>query len=280
MDAFVFIAVLAAALLHASWNAWLKGGGDPFLSVSHTAMMAALVSGSLLPFVAFPIAAAWPWLIASAVLHTGYRFALIQMYRAGDLAQVYPIARGAAPLMTASVTALAIGEQLTVNGYAGIGLLTTGVFLLSLKGGRLGGLDRRAAGAALLTSLWITGYSFVDGYGARVNGSGPSFAIWMFFINAVVMIPIVLVMRGREVLSSFKTGWPMALGITVMSETAYFIAIWAMTKAPIALVAALRETSVFFAAVLAVVFLKEPLTRWRLLAALIIVFGAGMMRLG
>ena len=280
MDAFVFSAVLGAALLHASWNALLKGGGDPFLAVSHTAIMAVIVAGLLLPFVSLPIAAAWPWLMASAILHTGYRFSLVRMYRAGDLAQVYPIARGAAPLMTATITAVAIGERLTVYGYAGIALLTTGVFVLSLKGNRLGGLDRHAAGHALLTSLWITAYSFVDGYGARVNGSGPSFAIWMFFINGATMIPIALYLRGSEVVSSLKTGWRLALGITVMAETAYFIAIWAMTKAPIALVAALRETSVFFAAVLAVVFLKEPLTRWRVMAAMIIVAGAGLMRLG
>ncbi len=279
MDLSVFLAVLAAAFLHASWNAIIKGAGDPFYTVSHTAFAAAVISSVFLPFVSFPKAEAWPWLVASAILHMGYRLSLIQMYRAGDLAQVYPIARGAAPFLTAITAAVAIGERLTPLGYVGIAALALGVLLLSLKGSRLGSLDSRAAGFALLTSLWISGYSFVDGYGARVNGSGPSFAIWMFFVNAVTMIPVALAIGGREVIATLRSGWRTAFAITAISELAYFIAIWAMTIAPIALVAALRETSVLFAALIAAVFLKEPLTPWRILAGLTIVAGVIALRL-
>lgn len=279
MDAVVFVAVLFAAALHAGWNTLLKGGGDPFLSVAHMTICATVVSFCLLPLVSFPVAAAWPWLMASAGLHMAYRFALIGMYRAGDLGQVYPIARGAAPLMTAAATLLLIGELLAPAGYFGIGMLALGVLLLSLKGSRLGSLDGRAVLLALLTACFTAGYSFVDGYGARVNGSGPSFAVWMFFVNAVTMLPVQMAMRGREVAATFKAGWRTALGATLISELAYLIAIWAMTKAPIALVAALRETSVLFASLLSVVVLKEPLSRWRIGAALIIVAGVMLLRL-
>lgn len=278
MDLSIFLAVLLAAALHAGWNTLLKSGGDPFLSIAHMTICAACVSALLLPLVSAPVAAAWPWLAASAAIHMAYRFALIGMYRAGDLGQVYPIARGAAPLLTAIITLVAIGERLSANGYLGIALLACGVVLGSLKGGRLGTLEPRAVSLALLTACFTAGYSFVDGYGARVNGSGPSFAIWMFFVNAVTMLPVQLAMRGREIAASFRSGWKLALGATLISELAYFIAIWAMTVAPIALVAALRETSVLFAALFSVLLLGEPLTRWRSLAALAIVAGMMMLR--
>jgi drug/metabolite transporter (DMT)-like permease len=279
MDLSIFLAVLAAAALHAGWNTLLKGGGDPFLSIAHMTICAAGVSALLLAFVSMPVAAAWPWLIASAAIHMAYRFALIGMYRAGDLGQVYPIARGIAPLLTAMATLALIGERLSPAGNLGIATLACGVALLSLKGGRLGTLEWRAVGLALLTGCFTAAYSLVDGYGARVNGSSPSFAIWMFLVNAVTMLPVQLAMRGREILQTLPTGWRLALGATVISELAYFIAIWAMTKAPIALVAALRETGVLFATLFAVVLLKEPLTRWRVGAALIIVAGMVMLRL-
>lgn len=278
MDIHVFLAVLAAAALHATWNAIVKGGGDPFLSMAHMTIWAVGLSTCLLAFVPFPRPEAWIWLALSAFLHGLYRAALIRMYRHGDLGLLYPIARGAAPLMTAVITLLLIDEHLSSAGYLGIVLLAAGVTVLSLRGSRVGGIDPIAVGLALLTAVFISSYSFVDGHGARVNGSGPGFAIWMFFVNSVSMVPIMLAIRGREVLATFPLRWKPALGATAMSELAYFIAIWAMTHAPIALVAALRETSVLFAAAISVFVLGEPLTRWRIAAAAIIVTGAMLMR--
>jgi drug/metabolite transporter (DMT)-like permease len=163
MELHVFLAVLVAAALHATWNAMVKSGGDPLLSITHMAMAGFVLSGVGLLFVKVPEAAAWPWLIGSIILHTGYRFALINMYRVGDMGQVYPLARGAAPFLTAVLTLALIGEWLNLFGYLGIALLGVGVVLLSLKGDRLGGVDRKAASAALLTSVWISAYSFTDG---------------------------------------------------------------------------------------------------------------------
>lgn len=279
MDPFVFLAVMAAAALHASWNALIKGGQDPYLSMTYMATRSGTLALLLLPFVQMPVPQAWVWLAASAALHTAYRYFLIEAYKAGDLVQVYPIARGAAPLMTAASTALLIGETLSPFGYAGIGALVVGVFLMSLRGGRLGHLEPRAVGYALMTSLTITAYTFVDGVGARINGSPQSFWAWMTCFNGLTMVATAMLWRGPAVLSGFRKAWVPAVGGSVMSMAAYGIAIWAMTKAPIALVAALRETSVLFAALISVLILKEPMTRWRTLAAAGIVGGIVLLRL-
>lgn len=280
MDIAVFLAVLLAAALHAVWNAMVKGGGDPLLSITHMAMAGIVFAAAGLPFVPAPALAAWPWLLLSVILHTGYRLALVKMYSRGDMGQVYPIARGAAPFLTAIITFALIGEQLGLPGYTGIVLLGVGVALISLKGSRLGNLDTAAVSAALATSAWISAYSFADGHGARVNGSGPSFALWLFFLNCIANLSLGFYWRGREVWTAWTRQWPAAAGAAFMSQLAYFIAIWAMTRAPIALVAALRETSVLFAALISIVFLREPFTAWRALAAVSIVAGAMLMRLG
>lgn len=280
MDIAVFFAVLLAAALHAVWNAIVKGGGDPLLSITHMAIAGIIFASIGLFFVPLPATSALPWLFLSVVLHTGYRLALVKMYARGDMGQVYPIARGAAPFMTALVTYLLISEKLGPAGYAGIIALGIGVALISLKGSRLGDLDRAAVTAALATSAWISAYSFADGHGARLNGSGPGFALWLFFLNCLANLSLGFHWRGREVWATFKLQWKAAAGAAFMSQLAYFIAIWAMTKAPIALVAALRETSVLFGALISIMFLREPFTIWRALAAVSIVIGAMLMRLG
>lgn len=279
MDLSVFVAVLGAALLHAGWNAVVKAGGDPFATVTHLSLFSGLIALALLPLVSVPVAAAWPWLALSALIHTAYRLFLIQAYRTGDLVHVYPIARGAAPLITALAMLLLIGESIGVLGFAAVTALSLGVFLMSLRGGRLATFEGRAVGFALASALATAGYSLVDGVGARINGSGPSFALWMFVGNMLVMQVLALSLRGPAIYVPLRKTWPTSLGGGLMSMTAYFIVIWAMTKAPIALVAALRETSVLFAGLISMLLLKEPLTRWRAAAALVIVAGVIMLRL-
>jgi drug/metabolite transporter (DMT)-like permease len=281
MDAHVFLAVLAGALLHAGWNALVKGGGDPFLTLSHMAIAGVACALAVIGLVPVPRLEAWPWLMASAAIHTFYRLFLVQAYRAGDLGQVYPIARGAAPLITAVAAAYLVSDVVGPAGYVGIAALGIGVFLLSLKGGSLGTFEPHVVGFALLSSLSTASYSLVDGIGARINGSGPSYAIWMFLINSLAMVALAFYWRGRSVVTTLVAGaWKQALGGTVMSQMSYFIVVWAMTKAPIALVAALRETSVLFAAIISVVVLKEALTRWRVLAATCVLVGVVFLRIG
>ena len=278
MELHVFLAVLAAAMMHAGWNAVVKGGTDPFKSVTQVSLFSGGIALFLLPFVKVPALDVWPWLAASAAIHTLYRFMLIGAYRAGDMAQVYPIMRGAAPLMTAVATALLINERVSAAGFAAIAALSLGVFLMSLRGGRVGGFERRAVVMALLSAASTCGYTLADGLGARVNGSGPGYALWMFVLNAATMQAIAMAMKGRQAYDGLRAQWPVMAGGGVMSMSAYFIVIWAMTQAPIALVAALRETSVLFGSLIAMVILKEAMTRWRALASAFVLLGMALLK--
>jgi drug/metabolite transporter (DMT)-like permease len=280
MDAFVFAAVLLAAACHAGWNATIKRGLDPLATTVLISIGAAIVSALALPVVGLPAMAAWPWCLASVLIHLVYFSALIESYRSGDMGQVYPIARGSAPLMTAIATTVFIGERLGVSGWCGIGLLVAGVALLSLRGGReLARLDRRAVGFALFTAVTVCAYSVVDGVGARLAGSANAYSAALFAGIGPVMASYALVRRGREVIPTMARHWVLGLVGGTLQLGSYGIAIWAMTLAPIAIVAALRETSVLFGAAIAVVFLKEPLRPSRIGAALLIVAGLTLIRL-
>ncbi len=280
MDSYVFAVVLLAAACHASWNALIKIRLDPFLAIVLIAAAAGVASLPGLLFVPIPPLAAWPWLIASVITHLGYYIGLAGAYRAGDMGQVYPIARGTAPLMTAAGGALLVGENFSLTGWAGIVALTSGVFLLSLRGGGdLAHLNRRAVGYALFTAVTICCYSLVDGIGARTAGNAHSYALWLFVIDGAFITAIAMVSRGPAAVPAMAKFWKSGLAGGVLSLTAYWIVIWAMTVAPIALVAALRETSVLFGAAIAVVFLKEPLRPTRIFAAVLIVCGIALIRM-
>jgi len=281
MDTFVFLAVLFAAACHAGWNASIKRTLDPLATTTLIAVGAAIAALPIVPFAGWPELPAWPWLIASIVIHLFYFAGLIESYRVGDLGQVYPIARGAAPLMTAAMTTLFIGERLGFYGWGGILLLAAGVLLLSLKGGRdLAKLDRTAVGFALFTAVTVCAYSVVDGIGARAAGPGnaTAYSTILFIGIAPTVVAYALVRRGRPVLKQMAPYWQTGLGGGALAVLSYSIAIWAMTKAPIAIVAALRETSVLFGAIIAVLVLKEPLLPARIGAALMIVCGLMLLR--
>jgi drug/metabolite transporter (DMT)-like permease len=185
----------------------------------------------------------------SVITHCGYYLGLSAAYRSGDMGQVYPIARGTAPLMTAVGGALLVGENFSLLGWAGILALVSGVFLLSMRGGaELAHLNRRAVAFALMTAVTISGYSLVDGIGARTAGNAHSYAVWLFVIDGAFITGFALVMRGTAAIPAMAVYWKSGLVGGVLSLVAYWIVIWAMTVAPIAMVAALRETSVLFAA--------------------------------
>jgi drug/metabolite transporter (DMT)-like permease len=230
--------------------------------------------------VGLPAWAAWPWLIASVIVHLCYFASLIESYRTGDLGQVYPIARGSAPLMTAAATTVFIGEKLSLVGWTGIFSLVAGVLLLSARGGReLAEVDRRAIGFALFTALTICAYSVVDGIGARLSANPNAYSVWLFIGIAVVMLPYAIYRDGPDVIPAMRRFWRRGLAGGALQLLSYGIAIWAMTAAPIAIVATLRETSVLFGAVIAVVVLKEPLRAARIVAACLIVCGLILIRL-
>lgn len=279
LDPIVFAAVLAAALMHAGWNAVVRVGLDRFSSILLLSMTQSGIALLLLPLAPMPAAAAWPWIAGAAFLHTGYKLFLIRAYEHGDLSQIYPLARGGAPPMVALGGFVLMQEQLSPAGWAAVALIAGGVALMAFRGGR--GLDRLPAQAliyALGTAAFVAAYTVADAKGARLAGSATAFAFWMFVADGLVMLAYAFATRGLkapvQVLSAWRTGLPAG----ALSLGSYWIVLWAFTRAPVALVAALRETSVLFAMLLGIFLLKEPAGPWRWAAGLLIVAGVVTLR--
>jgi drug/metabolite transporter (DMT)-like permease len=276
----VFIVVLVAAVMHASWNALIKVRADRFASISLTALGMTVSALPVLPFVAFPAAEVWPWIIISLIVHIGYRLFLIRAYEVGDLAQTYPLARGTAPLITTLGGIVLVSEFPGTLAVTGIVLLSAGTFLMSLRGGtQLGRLNGAAVGYALVTSLFIAGYTLADGIGARLAETAVSYAAWLFACDGVGAMAIGFFYRGRRMLSTLAAEWKIGALTGFLSAGAYGIVMWAMTRAPIASVASLRETSILFAMAISVFVLGEKMTTWRSAAALSILAGVIALRL-
>jgi drug/metabolite transporter (DMT)-like permease len=281
MDLLVLVAVLTAAACHAGWNALLKLRLEPVVATALVAMASGVVAVPFVLFSGLPETAAWPYVFASVVIHIGYYLTLAEAYRHGDLGQVYPIARGTAPLATAVLAALVLGEALGLLGWAGVTVVAAGILLLAVPAGqRAGPLDHRSVVFALLTSLTITAYTLVDGIGARVAGSAAAYTAWLFLLSGGAMSLFGLIRIGAPRLAAeFKGNWTIALGGAALSTAAYAIAIWAMTVAPIALVAALRETSVLFATLLSTLLLREPWLAARVAATVMVLGGVMLLRI-
>ena len=279
MDITVFLAVLAAALMHAAWNAIVKVGLDRFSSILLLSLSQGVLSVVLLPFFAAPLAAAWPWVVASAVLHVGYKLFLIRAYQHGDLSQVYPLARGTAPLIVALVGALFLGEVMTWGKTAAVVAIGLGVILMANGRGGIDRLSRTALGFALGTACFTAGYTLVDGVGARLAETAAGFTLWMFALDACGMAAVALATRGTGAIAALRPALVSGSIAGALSLGAYWIAIWAFTQAPLAMVAALRETSVLFAMLIGVVLLGERAGVWRWGAAGLILAGVVLMRL-
>lgn len=280
MDALVFAAVLMAAAFHATWNALLKIKLAPIVAITLISVGCGVVVLPLMPFVGLPRPEAWPYVFGSLAVHLVYYSALAEAYKTGDLGLVYPIARGSAPLMTALGAYLLASQDLGLYGWLGVGVLASGVLVLSFKGGSAAAVrDLRAVGFALLTGLSITAYTLIDAFGARLAGSAHAYSGWLFALDAVMMLVYGLLRFPAAFVAGMKSDWKMVLGGGVLSAAAYWTAIWAMTVAPIGLVAALRETSVLFAALIGIVFLREPIVAARMVAAALVVAGLMLIRL-
>ncbi|WP_084304761.1 EamA family transporter [Phytopseudomonas flavescens] len=278
METSVFLMVIASATLHAGWNALLKIGLDRFLTASLMQIGAAAVAVLALPWVALPNAAAWPWIVLSALLHIGYNVFLSRAYRYGDLGQVYPISRGSSPLLVAGLSVLLLGETLPAGQLLGLAVLVAGIWLMAIRGGS-GEANGGLLFSALMTALFIAGYTLSDAAGARVNGDPLAYSLWLFTVNGAVMALVILGQRGPGIVRELGPHWRAGLLGGSMSMLAYSIVIWAMTQAPVALVSALRETSVVFALLIGCLWLKESLPPIRLLACLIIVAGVATLKL-
>ncbi len=280
MSLAIFLTVLAAAAMHAGWNAFVKVKLDPLHAMAMISLTSGLLALPALLVTGWPRPEAWPWLIGSLILHLGYYVGLSGAYRRADMSQIYPMARGGAPLLTAAIAIAVFGEHLALPQLAAIGLLGTGIMLISILGRRRGAaFDPGALGFAALTAVMISGYTLVDGLGARAAGDPHAYSAALFVINGTPLIASIAVRHGRDALTAMRPFWLQGAAGGVLSLGAYWIAIWAMTVAPIPLVAAVRESSVLFAAVIAYVWLKEPLQASRLVACGFIVAALALMRL-
>lgn len=280
MPASVFAAVLFAALLHAGWNALVKLGLDRFSSILFLALVQGGIALLLLPFFEPPARPAWGWVVLGSALHSGYKLFLIRAYGHGDLSQVYPLARGAAPLIVALAGALFLNESLGATRTAAVLAIAGGIILMARSSdASQPGISRPALLFALGTACFTASYTMADGVGARLAGSASGFTLWMFLLDGVFMLVYGLATRGSAAILSLLPAWRGGLAAGAMSLGSYWIAIWAFTQAPLATVAALRETSVLFAMMIGVFFLEEPVTAGRWVAAAMILCGVLLMRL-
>ena len=259
----VSMAVLLAALLHASWNAMIKGGGDVLHDTAGIIVGAMLIALPFVFLVPLPVAAAWPYIAASVTVHLAYYWLMISAYRAGDLSLVYPLMRGVAPLITAVAGIVVLGEFPATVAWLGMVLISVGVFLLGYRA--LGHAPSRAAVVfALANAAVIALYTLIDGQGARVSGNAWSYIVWLFVLDGLPFSLWMLATRRATFVAHLRNRSRRALVGGGLSAAAYAISVWAMTKAPVALVASLRETSVLFAALISVRLLRERLSprRW------------------
>ena len=279
MDLHIFLAVLVAALLHASWNLLVKLDLDRFLALLLISCVMGIMGIVMLMIFPWPSLASAPYFVASGLLHVGYNMFLARSYRTGDLSQVYPIARGTAPLLTFIGAWGLAGEAVTRIGATGILLLVLGIWLTARPGARTIRLDGMTLFFALGTSGFIAAYTLVDGFGSRLSGSASAYAGVLFVLDAFFMIAVALLTRGPQAFAQILPSWKSGTAGALLSAGAYWIVIWAMSLAPIAAVAALRETSILFVMLMSAVFLKEKVTGFRLLGATLIVIGAVALRL-
>jgi drug/metabolite transporter (DMT)-like permease len=275
----VALAVLGAALLHALWNALLKAGGDKQLDAVGLAAGSGAVALCAIPFLAAPAAASWPWIAASATVHIAYFWLLAEAYRWGDLSFSYPIMRGGGPLIVTGAGAFAFGEVLAGAQLLGVLLISGGILAFATHSARDPAAQRKSLVFALANAVVIAAYTLIDAKGARLSGAPVAYAMWFFVANGVVITAMGALRRGRELPRHLAKTWRRTLGGGALATGAYGIALWAMTLAPVALVAVLRETSVVFVAALGALFLREPFTARRAGATLAVLSGLAALRL-
>lgn len=279
MSTTVFLAVIGAAILHASWNALVKGGADKYLGLGAVVLGHVPFALIALLFVPAPAPESFGYLAVGILLHLGYQLFLLQSYRVGDLTQVYPIARGSAPLIVALVSVTMLGVALAPMEIAAILIIGVGILSLSLTRRADGLRNGPAALFALVTGIFIASYSLVDGIGARLAGSPVGYYAWLAIGNAILTLAFLLWVRPITLTNMARHGRMMFFVGGGASFVAYALVTWAFTQAPIALVTALRETSIVFALLIGVFFLKEKLNLAKVIATFVTLLGAALLRL-
>jgi drug/metabolite transporter (DMT)-like permease len=275
----ITLAVLGAGLLHAGWNALVKSapGGDPMLDTATVVAGSCVCALVVLPFVPMPRPGAWKFMAGSTVMHFAYYVTLAQAYRTGDLSFAYPLMRGTAPLIVTVLGVVFLRELPSARVALGILLICTGI--VSIAFARRGRHTRAAAGWAFANAGIIAGYTLVDGTGARASGDAAAYVTWLIFVEGLPFLAWIVARRGHAAVRYLARGWRRGLLGGACSLAAYGIVLYAMTRAPVAAVAALRETSVLFAALIGALWLKEGFGAMRLAGAASVVAGVVALKL-
>jgi drug/metabolite transporter (DMT)-like permease len=274
----VTLAVLGAAAAHATWNAMIKSSSDVQFDMALVVLFAGVATLPFLPFVALPSPAVWPYIAASMTIHIAYYVALVGAYRAGDLSHGYPIMRGFAPLIVSLCAAFWLGEVPRPMVWVGVVLICGGVLSLGFAGFHWRE-SRVSTQWALANAVIIAAYTLVDAAGARAAATPQTYVVWLFVLDALPFPLIVFLLKGKELLSYTRQFWLRGLIGGTLSAVAYAVVLWAMTRAPVAAVAALRETSVIFAALIGVWLLKEGHLARRVAGAVTVAAGVVALKI-
>ena len=277
MSLHVFAIILLGAALHATWNAVVKGGADKLLTTCMIASVASLIALASVPFLALPARESWPFIGASVIFQVLYFVLVASTYRIADMSQTYPIMRGTAPLLVATVSVLVLAESLSAFAWLGIAVISLGILSMAAtpSAGQKTGLM-----LALINAGVIACYTLIDGVGVRKSGAPVAYTLWVFLLTGIPLAAWALVARRAEFCAYVTRHWQLGVIGGVGTVASYGLALWAMTHAPIATVAALRETSILFGVVISAWVLKEHLTRVRIVAACVSAAGAMLLRLG
>jgi drug/metabolite transporter (DMT)-like permease len=265
--------VLLGAALHATWNVIIKAGSDKQLDTVLVICGGAIMAAFALPFIPLPEKASWPYLGASVAIHLFYFILVALAYRTGDLSYAYPIMRGSAPPLTAIVASVTVREPMSFGAWLGIALISAGILALTGDSWRSGRFPLASTVSGLLNAVVITAYTLVDGLGIRASGNAPSYILWLFFLIPLPLLSLTLLTRPGAFKAQFALRWKAGFLGGICTAASYGLALWAMTVAPIALVAGLRETSVIFGTVFACLFLKERFGLLRYAAAALVTAG-------
>ncbi len=278
MPGHVLAVVLVAALLHAGWNAIVKAGKDALLSTVLVTAGSAVIAALALLFVAAPAPASWPYLAASTLAQLAYYALLAAAYRNADMSHAYPLMRGCAPLLVALASGPLLGERLSAQQALAVACICAGILGLYLAGAARQ-LPSRGSAFALLNAGVIAGYTLIDGVGVRKSGAPAAYTMWIFLLTGAALLAWTLATRRAALLDYARGEWRRGAIGGFATLASYGLALWAMTQAPVASVAALRETSILFAVAIAALVLREHIGLRRYLAIGMVACGAVLMRL-
>lgn len=279
MNLTVLTLVLLTALTHASWNAWLKKTSPDFIGLGALSIGWLILGVAVLPLVGLPDRSHWPFLLLTTVLHTAYAALLVSAYRRGELSLVFPIARGSGPMIVAFVSPWLLRERLAGTEFLAVALIIAGILVIGLVGAGANIRHRHATLLSLATGVAIAAYTVIDAAGARTGASPYVYSAWLFILVAITQLVVTGVIYRRSTSSLLRPHLARGITVGVLSAFAYTVVIWAMTVAPAALVAAVRATSILFAALIGWGLLGDRITRFRWLGVALTVTGLMIVRL-